>query len=202
MPALITLCNQALALVWKGQIASLNEGSLEARECLRFADATLREMADWSDDIPIGQSRAMLAEVVNDRPGEWRHGFAAPADMAAPIAVLADDNAPIAFLHENGRIYCDRPLVQLAYTRATLDAGELTPLLARAFVDELAARIAGPLTRDAGLVQALVQQAEISRARALADEENKRNRSDARWPSEAALARRGGQSLAKTDPSA
>lgn len=191
MAALITLCNQALALVWKGQIASLNEGTLEARECLRFAGPILQEMADWSDDLPLGRAQAVLAEVANDRAGEWRHAHAAPADMAAPISVLAGGASPAAFLYENGRIYCDIAPVRLNYTRSTVDAGELTPLLARAFVDELAARIAGPLTRDAGLTQALVQQAEVSRARALADEENKRNRSDTAWPSQAEQARLG-----------
>ena len=47
MATLITLCNQALAEIAKGQIASLDESSLEARECVRFAQPLLNEMIDW-----------------------------------------------------------------------------------------------------------------------------------------------------------
>lgn len=208
MAALIDLCNQALAEIWKGQIASLNEGSLEARECQRFAQTILNEMADWSDDLPLGRKRATLAQVPNSRPNEWRFAYATPADIAAPVAIIDPEHVgataiagpfnqpdrlglPLAFIFEGGIIYTNVEKAGLDYSSSTIDAADLSPLLQRAFVLELAARIAGPLVKDAKIVQAKAEQAEIARARALADEENKAPRREVRYVSEAELARMG-----------
>lgn len=209
MAALIDLCNRALAAVAKGQIASLDEPSLEARECKRFAQPLLNEIADWSDIIPLGRARAVLAEMPNDRPAEWNYCYAAPAGMAQPIAVRAvqdtagklplggphtfplQDEMPLAFIHENGRIYTNVPSATLIYTRSEITAPELSPLLQKAFTDELAVRIAMPLTKDAKLVQALASSAAYSRSVALADEENKTDRRQVRYVSEAEYARMG-----------
>lgn len=209
MASLIALCNQALAEVAKGQIASLDESSLEARECNRFAQSLLNEMADWSDEIPLGRKREVLAEIANPRDAEWLYAYAVPADMATPIAIRQDadaahdlpvsgpwtfpwqDTEDLAFLHENGVIYTNVETATLIYTTATIEAAALSPLMQRAFVLELAARIAGPLTKDPKMVEAKARQAEIARQRAIADEENKNPRRTRRYTSDAEYARLG-----------
>lgn len=209
MATLIDLCNQALAEIAKGQIASLNEGSLEAREAKRFAEPLLLEIIDWSDEMPFGRRRSVLAQMVNDRASEWAYSYAAPSDMASPIAIRAvedeppyfpvagpysfpmQDEQPIPFLHENGRIYTNAETATLIYATSQVDAAQLPPLLARAFVLELAARMAGPLAKDQKMVQAKAQQAELARQRAIADEENKNPRRATRYISEAEYARMG-----------
>jgi hypothetical protein len=209
MASLISLCNQALAEVAKGQIASLNEVSLEARECVRFAQPLLNEMADWSDEIPLGRTRAVLAAITNDRDAEWLYAYAVPAEMGTPIAIReaqeAADQLPIsgpytfpyqdedqpAFLHEGSVIYTNVEAATLIYTRAEIEASELPPLGQRAFVLELAARIAGPLVKDHKIVDAKAKQAEIARQRFIADEENKSPRRDRRFTSAAEYARHG-----------
>jgi len=209
MATLIDLCNRALAAVAKGQIASLGEGSLEARECNRFAQPLLNEMADWSDLIPLGRKRVALALTVNDRAGEWNYRYAAPADMAQPIAIRQvepvasalplggpynfpmQDAVPLIFIHEEGAIYTNVPGATLIYTRSQVDATELPPLLQKAFADELAARIATPLTKDVKVAQTLANVAWQSRTAALVDEENKSDRRQIRYTSEAEFARMG-----------
>ena len=49
MASLITLCNRALSQCHKDEIGDFAEGSLEARECNRFATAILQEIVEWSD---------------------------------------------------------------------------------------------------------------------------------------------------------
>lgn len=209
MAALIDLCNRALAAIAKDQIGSLDEPSLEARECKRFAQPLLNEMADWSDLIPLGRARVVLALTPNDRPGEWLYRYAAPAGMAQPIAIRQkeddatslpmggpynfplQDAVPLAFTHEEGAIYTNVESATLIYTRSQIAVTELSPLMQKAFADELAARISMPLTKDPKITQALANVAMQSRVTALVDEENKTDRRQVRYISEAEFARQG-----------
>ena len=209
MPSIITLCNQALAEIAKGEIGDLDEGSLEARACSRFAPGLLEEMVEWSDCLPFAKKRVMLAGITNDRPAEWLYAYAPPDDMATPMAIREQEDEatylpiygpgtfphqdayPAAFAFDGGVIYTNVENATLIYSRDTLEAGDLPPLGQRAFVLALAARIAMPLTKDVKIGAAVEQRAEIARARFIADEENKAPRQDVRYVSEAEWARLG-----------
>lgn len=208
MASILSLCNEALSQIAAGQIASLTEPSIEARECNRFADTLLEEMADWTEWAVLIK-RDSLAAVANDRPAEWLYAYAAPSDMAAPIAIrmveddaqylpaygLGDypvqDIAPIPFCFEGGKIYTNVETATLVYARNKFTVAEMAPLPRRAFVLELAARIALPIKKEAKLAQSLQNLAETARARAIADEENKNPRRATRYVSEAEWARMG-----------
>jgi len=208
MAALIDLCNRALAQIAAGQIADFTEGSIEAREVSRFASPLLLEVADWTE-WPWMIKRQALASVANDRPAEWLYAYAEPSDLAQPLAIRQveddatdlpiagpypfpyQDTMPLAYLHEGGRIYANVPTATLVYAKNTMEAGDMPPLVARAFELELAARIALPIKKDARVAQVLQQQAETARARAIADEENKRVHRPARYASDAEYARAG-----------
>jgi len=210
MAALIDLCNRALAMIAAGQIADLDEGSLESREAKRFGVPLLAEVADWGE-APWSwlRKRVVLASVPNDRPAEWLYAYATPADMAQPIAIRRVEDAatdlpiagpypfplqdaiPLAFIVEGGRIYANVPTPTLIYSTSLMDAGQMPPLVARAFELELAARIALPIKKDAQVARALFQQAEIAKARAMADEQNKQPQPAPRYTSEVEMARAG-----------
>lgn len=209
MASLIDLCNRALAAIAKGQIASLNEQSVESRECVRFAQPLLDEMIGWSDNMPLGRRRVALAEVANDRPAEWQHAYAQPADLEMPIAIRRvqdpaqclplggpgnfpyQDAEQLRFLMEGTKIYANVPAATLIYMAATIQASELGGLMQKAFVDELAVRLATPLTKDAKVASALAPVAAMSRAAAIAHEENKMPQRQTTYVSEAELARMG-----------
>lgn len=208
MAQLIDICNRALAQIAAGQIADFAEGSVEAREAARFAAPLLAELADWSE-WPWARTRVILAEVDNDRPAEWLHAYAVPADMAQPIALRAPEDAacrlpaggpgpfpaqdavPLAFLCEGRRIYANVAEARLVYARAVIDAAELPPLVARAFELELAARLALPVKKDPAAARALAEAAHAARLRAIADEANKSGARPAVFASQAELARAG-----------
>jgi hypothetical protein len=210
MAALIQLCNRALRAIAAGEIAAFSEPSIEAKNANAEAQPLLNEMAEWSDAFGFGRKRVVLAEIDNDRPAEWLYAYTAPSDLGTPIAVrMVEDDAyglplggpftfpdqerqPLAFVHEEGRIYSNVETATLIYTRAEIAASELSPLGQKAFVDELAARLAVPVKKAGGNdVQQLRKMAEASRARWVADEENKTPRREAGYISEVEYARAG-----------
>jgi len=208
MAALIQLCNEALSTIAAGQIASLTENSLEARECARWAPTVLGELAEWTDWIDLIK-RATLAEVANDRPAEWLYAYAPPSDMADPLDMreqedaattlqtygLGDypvqDTSPIPFTYEGGVIYTNISPAILMYGASVYDVASMRPTVRRAFVMELAARLALPIKKDAKLAQFVFQQAEVARNRAIAEEENKNPQRKVRYTSDAEWARSG-----------
>lgn len=208
MTTLVDICNRALAEIAAGPIADPGENSIEAREAGRFSAALMAELSHWTD-WSWAIRRATLAGASNDRPAEWLYAYAVPDDCARPLAVRAveaaatvlplggpypfpaQDALPLAFLHESGLIYTNVAGATLVYLGVLSDPATLPPLVLRAFELELAARIALPIRKDAGLAHTLATAAEIARARAIAEDINQRAASPARFISEAAFARAG-----------
>jgi hypothetical protein len=86
MASLIDCCNRALAEIAAGSISSLSDGSMESRECNRFAQALVSEISGWHE---WGWQivNVALAEVPNDRRHEWHHAYGLPSDMERPLCV-------------------------------------------------------------------------------------------------------------------
>lgn len=206
--SLISCYNEALALIAAGDIADIEEGSIESRECARFGPSLLQEVGEWSD-WPFKVARVSLASVTNDRPAEWLYCYSVPSDLGQPIAVRSveddatdlpeygpyqlpyQDAIPTIFIVEGGKIYSNVETATLVYTRNTVDIGDLEPLLRRAFIDELAARIALPVKKDVKIAEAMARRAMMSRAEAIANEQNKSPRKAVRYVSEVEYARYG-----------
>lgn len=205
---LISSCNEALALIGAGDIADLDEDSIESRACALLAPTLLDEVGEWAD-WPFKVRRSVLAEVTNDRPAEWLYAYAPPSDLGQPLAIRSvEDDAttlpeygpypmplqdafPLRFLLEGGKIYSNVETATLVYTSKVIDIASIEPLVRRAFVDELAARLALPVKKDVKIAQAMRQQATISKNEAIANEQNKSPRVATRYVSEAEYARMG-----------
>lgn len=208
MATLDDICNVALAEIAAGPITDVADNSLEAREVSRFVGPLLAEVSLWSD-WSWAVTRAALTEMANDRPSEWLHAYGVPANCARPLGMRPlegiatflpvggpfsfplQDAISLAFLHEGGLIYSNVPGATLVYVATLTDPAALPPLVQRAFVLELAARIAIPIRKDTSLARELGQTAELARARAIAEDFNQRARRPARYVSEAAFARAG-----------
>lgn len=208
MATLVDICNMALAEIAAGPITALSDNAIEAREVGRFALPLLAEITLWSD-WSWAVTRAVLTEITNDRPAEWLHAYQVPATCARALAVrrnedpatsLPDagpfpfplqDGLPLAFLHEGGLIYSNIGTASLVFTAMLTDPTALPPLVTRAFVLELAARVAVPVRKDIGLARQLASAAELARDRAIAEDRNQRAAAGLRFASEAALARAG-----------
>ncbi|TCA47712.1 hypothetical protein E0J16_27545 [Rhizobium pisi] len=82
MTSIISICNLALASIGKDSINALSEPTVEAPACNRlFAPArdALLQAYPWRF---AGRTRS-LAEIENDRPGEWAYAYDRPVDCLA-----------------------------------------------------------------------------------------------------------------------
>lgn len=192
MTALVTACNEALALIKKGQITALTETSVEAKYCLLFSGPLLEEIADWYA-WPQLIKRSTLAGTTNDRPAEWKYAYAVPADFGEPIAIRRvqdnldygplvsipytapeQDRDPLAFIVEGGKVYSNVEDATLVYSNSQIDISDFTPMMRRAFVDEMAARLAEPVAKlSTNKVTRLEEKAMMSKLNAIADAQNK-----------------------------
>lgn len=76
-----SIANMALRHVPDRIIADINENTLQARECkAAYADCVAELLEDHPWEFAF--ERTSLAQVTNDRPGEWAFAYACPADAA------------------------------------------------------------------------------------------------------------------------
>jgi hypothetical protein len=207
--AVVDTCNEALAEVGADTIQSIDEGSLSSKECKRhYADcvADLLALHDWGAAI----KRVALAEVVNDRPGEWCYAYAKPADAGNLRRVLPQVTAesgviyptwgwwsyawwdaigPLPFVEDAGTIYTHVEAAILEYTVSVLGEADMRPLFRRALVITLAARIAFPLKKDRQLRGDMIAMADNAVRIAMADDQNRYPRVQQEYVSDIELVR-------------
>lgn len=202
----VALCNQGMLELASPAIQSINEPSPEARACAAVAFVIMDELLDWTE-WQWTETYLILAQVPNDRPAEWLFAYAQPADCATPIAVRGVEGdatslplagpgtfprqaiMPLAFTVSDGKIYTNVETATLVYNRN--GHFQLPPLVARAYVLELAARTCYGLKKDAKRENTLIQKAAFAKAVAISDEHNKVPRSSPRYISDAEYARMG-----------
>ena len=201
MASRIQIKNMALAELPDAPIASENEASLQARETNRFYEPCLKELLE-AHEWGFATKRVALASVTNTREGEWLYAYQLPADLGTPIGIVDEWSGAVdPLLSPSGNllapIYGLYPLSYLAdadylisgdllYTHkvgAVLEYGssevgeaEMPALFQRALVLELASRIAMPLGKSRELKGDLIQAAEVAKARAMADDDNRNPR--------------------------
>lgn len=210
MSALITACNEALALIMKDEITSLDEGSIEARYCNLFAQPLLEEVADWCA-WPNLIKRTSLAEVTNDRAAEWLYAYQMPADygefiairkveedaqmlpdLSPPFTLPVQDRFNYAAKVEGGKVYTNVESAILVYSASKMTVSDMTPKVRRAFVLELAARLAAPVGKmSARDIASMMNNALMAREEGIADAMNKNPQIEPTYASSAELARAG-----------
>jgi hypothetical protein len=213
----IDICNQAIAELPAKAIQSVDENSLEARECRRFYPQVIREMLEGPHDWSFQNRRVILAQLAtNGRDREWAYAYALPADMGTPIRVLPDFDSlglgipvplpgdpymetwatqlgtiEVPYIVENGVIYTNAATATLEYGVNDIEEVVIGPLVERAIVAELASRLAVPVKKDRKLKGELIQEAEVAWARAMADDLNRQPQSYPDYVSEVMAARSG-----------
>jgi hypothetical protein len=214
------ICNLALADVPDKPIASLQEVSLQARECLRqYAQCCgeMLEMRPWT----FALARVTLAQVTNDRKLEWCFAYQTPNDCAFIGKVFQNYDAEAAStqsiipgtvparqigsienwrdhspqrtfeLGDNGVLYTDCPFAAMEYTRNAVSESVMRPQFVRALAALIASRIAMPLTKDMSRRNALTQIAEQLGQLAASNDRNRERETWGDYTSSWTLARAG-----------
>lgn len=215
----IGICNEALAEVPADAIASFDEESLEAEWAgRRYAPAlaTLLERHDWK--FPV--QRANLAQIANDRDGEWRYAYRVPTNCASELRVFPSYASPnlstlpllagqrlgptIAYYWSNDimaysyllagtTIYTNVGDAVLEFIAEDPSEAVFPALFTRALSLELAARLVMPIKKDRTRQGDLLRMAEMALDLAIADSRN-RDPSESRydqWQNESQAAREG-----------
>lgn len=169
----VEICNLALDNVPAAPINSLNDNTIAAEACRRnFGQAVeeLMEMGEWG----FARRRAVLAEVANVRPGDWAAAYAAPNDMAFPLRLVPTagggrlQGRSLEFDFADGTLWTGEGEVALEYISRSPAFSAMTAMFRNALACVLASRIVMPILRDPQRKQALLQEAEVWRDRALA----------------------------------
>jgi hypothetical protein len=101
MRSLTDIANEALGDLPAHAITGLDDDTREAQECARFLPGIVSELIayhDWS----FVRRRIALAEVTNDRPGEWEKAYALPNSMGAAIKLVRPQSATGQFAFATG----------------------------------------------------------------------------------------------------
>jgi len=183
MASVVDICNLALSMLGAQNIASLTEGSTEARAANQFY-ALSRDELLASYPWGFAQNQITLAEIINDKAGNWGFAYQVPVDclkigLVRPpygAEALIDEGglARMAFAYslEAGKIYCDIERALLLYTARVEDSGLYPPLFVDALAGKIGSRLAMSLTKSMELQGRLVQLAQMSVSAAMAGDAN------------------------------
>ncbi len=193
MASTVSICNLALGHLGADKIDALTEASTEARACNRFYAQTLDTLLAAGPPWRFARHEAVLAEVAGAEVsgfvgGRWAHAYALPVDLIR-VRIVRPPDGPLSgailpgdiqgfdeggFPYElfGDRLLCDLSPAVLRYIRRVDDPSKFPPLFVEALSWHLAARLAMPLTRDAGQRQAAFQMALQTQAAASAADAN------------------------------
>lgn len=96
------ICNEAIADLPAHPITSMDDNSKEARECSRFFSGIVAELINYHD-FDFVEKRVSLAEVENDRSGEWARAYRLPNKIISPIRLIPDYSATTSVTTASGQ---------------------------------------------------------------------------------------------------
>lgn len=210
MASQISICNNALAEIAADPISSVDENSIQARECKRLFPQVITEFLTWAE-WDYAQIRVELAALTNDRLGEWLYKYALPSDLSQATRIIPQFDTQIAYMPQVGpftapmldslgrfaflisedALYTNVPNATLEYVSSEVLIGKIRGLEARAIELELASRLAMPIKKSRELKGDLIKQAEVAKARAVANCENRNPRQEPNYISAVEWAREG-----------
>jgi len=190
MVSVVSICNLALSNLGKDTINSLSEASAEARACNQFYEHTrdtLLQVYPWRF---AGKTQS-LAEVTNDKPGEWGYAYSRPIDCLK-VRLVREEYSVLDALPQTKQqqisnpfeidgttIYCNLSPAFLRYTQTITDTTKFPPLFVDAMSWALAVRLSMPLTRDMKQMANALKFAQLARGEAeTADANEERENSD------------------------
>lgn len=185
MSSIVSICNLALSNLGKDNISALTDTGAEARACNQFYDHvrdTLLQVYPWN----FAGKTASLAEVTNDKAGQWLYAYRRPTDCLKirylrpqyvaddPKDYSAAQTDAFGFAHEveGQTIYCDLSPAFLRYTCRLTDPTKYSPMFIEAMSWHLAVRLAMPLTRDPKIRADAYQLAMATQNQAAASDAN------------------------------
>jgi hypothetical protein len=219
MPAAsrLDISNLAIAHLPATPIATIDDNSLEARECRRFYPRVVADMLEGPHDWSFANQRVALAALAtNDRPSEWLFAYGLPANLGSPIRVLPNFESlgiglpiPLAgqpyaetwavtgayletpYIIEGTTLYSNVENAVLEFTVNDIAGLSVSQLVITAMGLDLASRLAVPVKKNDQRETKLLTAANAAWERAIADDRNRHPENSGQYVSEAMSVRRG-----------
>ena len=189
MASVVSICNLALSNIGKDNINALTDAGAEARACSQFYEHT-RDMMLQAYPWRFAGGTVSLAQVTNDKPGQWGYAYQRPTDCLKvrwvrpaysedDLALTRQQEISHQYEAEAQRIYCNLSPAFLRYTAMITDPSLFPPLFVDALSWHLATRLAMPLTRDPKVRAEAFQMAQMMTGQAqMSDANEERETSD------------------------
>jgi hypothetical protein len=188
----LALCNAALSELPADAIPNFDDNSKEAVECRRHYEPALADLLShawrWSSAF------AVLAEIENDRPGEWRRAYRIPQNFGT-LRNLAPSGSTGALLHQataglgnmvafprpallvpheivGQTLYSNADTMSVEYGLSATSVANMPAPVARAFELLLAERICLPIIKSRARKLELAQQYRLAWEQAVAWDKN------------------------------
>lgn len=178
MSSNVQICNVALSAYCGAQIiTSLDEDTPQAEACALHLDDVKRQLFErnwWT----FAKARQVLAELTNDRTGEWAYCYQQPADAlsihwvndaATARIMLSAGRSPDAPRERSGeKIYSDVQTATCEFTRFISDPALYPQYFSDCLSAFLATRIVSTITQDATRIRAAQDAAQMQMELAIA----------------------------------
>jgi hypothetical protein len=214
----LDISNRAIGRLPAKPIVSVDEDSLEARECRRFYPEVVADMLEGTHDWSFANVRVRMALLAtNDRSDTWLYAYSLPSNLGNPVRVLPDLGSvgilppiPLAgepyaevwvtalkrlempYEIEGQTLYTNAADAWLEYTVNDLSGVPIPQLAITAMATDLASRICVPVKKDSAREKELMSMAELAWQRAIADDRNRQPDYWGDYESETIRARHGG----------
>jgi hypothetical protein len=151
----VSICNLALTYLSTSRIASLDEGSENARKLLAIYDLTrdgLLSDHNWN----FARTESTLATVDAEcLTGDWLHIYQLPNDCLR-VMRLVDDKYFAIF---SDRLYSNTETATIEYIKQVTNPQLFSPMFVKCFAARLAADLSYGITQNATLAQAMESKA-------------------------------------------
>lgn len=208
----VSICNKALSRVFQQPITSLSDpaNKLASRECNRWYKTVVRTLLE-KHHFGIATKRVALVAGIGSRE-EWAYAYVQPSDLAFPVSVqpwgsngttqinyyrgigylIGQLYGRAIFRQEGGVLYSSMPDATLDYVSFDITEHNFTQTFENLVVAFLSAELANPLAKDRQLANDLRTEATNMLNQAIANSLNATQPRYGDGPSEAELARAGG----------
>lgn len=159
MSTVVSICNQALAMVGGKLITSIDDDITEAKVCKANYEPVrdeLLEAANWSFTLEWLD----LPKLANPPLSEFANAFQLPSDVIRVIFVGKDFEHPTQWQREGMNIMTNNATCMCQVVRREVDTTKFTPKFVGAFATRLAAEMALPLTNNGKVYELLMGSAE------------------------------------------
>lgn len=143
----VQICSNALLLLGASTISSFTENNDRARLCSNLwpmvRDANLRSHP-WN----CVSKRVALAPDAVGPDFDWAYQFTLPGDCLRVWAVGRNEDPPIEFIVENGKVLMNEAICYLRYIQALADVSRYDAMLVQGVTLAMEAALAYPITKS------------------------------------------------------